>query len=146
MKKFVIILVTLLLVGCTNTVNDSKQQEEAYMYNRITAQEAKEMLDRDKDIILLDVRTLEEYKEQHIENSILLPFDEIQYDADDVLPEKEATILIYCRSGRRSAIAALELIDMGYQNVYDFGGILDWPYETALDSALGTGFFNGYIE
>jgi len=61
---------------------------------------------------------------------VLLPLDDIPQQAESVLPDKDATIIIYCRSGRRSAIAAEELLNMGYKNVYDLGGILDWPYET----------------
>jgi rhodanese-related sulfurtransferase len=79
---------------------------------------------------LLDVRTSEEYKEKRIEGAVLIPDYEINDRAAAALPDKDAAILIYCRSGRRSASVAHELIEMGYTNVYDFGGINDWPYET----------------
>lgn len=93
-------------------------------YIKITPQEAQEMMTR--DAIILDVRTQTEFDEGHIPNAVLLPDTEIKQRAKEVLPDKEQTILVYCRSGRRSALAAQELADMGYTNVYDFGGILDW--------------------
>lgn len=89
-----------------------------------------EMVRSDKDIILVDVRTPEEYREKRIPGSILLPDYEIRRRAAEVIPDRNARIVVYCRSGRRSAEAAKVLKDMGYQNVYDLGGIIDWPYET----------------
>ena len=79
--------------------------------------------------ILLDVRTLEEYEEGHIANSILVPYTEVETAASRKLPNQDVRILLYCRSGRRSAIAAETLANLGYQTIYDFGGILDWPYD-----------------
>ena len=87
------------------------------------------MLEADS-YILLDVRSEGEYNEEHIEGALNIPDDELGERAADELPDKNALILIYCRSGRRSANAANELIDSGYKNVYDFGGIIDWPYDT----------------
>lgn len=98
-------------------------------YQKITAEEAKEVMQSGDPYIILDVRTLEEYHEGHIEGAILLTDNELEEKAESILPDKEATILVYCRSGRRSAAAAKELIHMGYTKVYDFGGIIDWPYE-----------------
>jgi rhodanese-related sulfurtransferase len=96
-------------------------------YIKITPQEAQKMMDQ--NIIILDVRTQAEFAEGHIPNAVLLPDTEIKQRAEELLPDKEQTILVYCRSGRRSALAAQELADMGYTNVYDFGGILDWTGE-----------------
>ncbi|NLP23775.1 MAG: rhodanese-like domain-containing protein [Syntrophomonadaceae bacterium] len=93
-------------------------------YIKITAQEAQEMMG--EDVIILDVRTQAEFAEGHIPNALLLPDNEIKQRAEELLPDKEQTILVYCRSGRRSELAAKELIQLGYTNVYDFGGILDW--------------------
>lgn len=98
-------------------------------YQKISAEEAKEMMVLDNEYVILDVRTLEEYKEGHIEGAILLPDHELKEKAESILPDQAATILVYCRSGRRSAAVAKELIDMDYTNIYDFGGIIDWPYE-----------------
>lgn len=89
-----------------------------------------EMVRSNQDIIMVDVRTPEEYREKRIPGSILLPDYEIRGRAAEVIPDKEAKIVVYCRSGRRSAQAARVLKDMGYSNVYDLGGIIDWPYET----------------
>ena len=102
-------------------------------YQKISAGEAYEMIRVTDEYILLDVRTDEEYKEKHIKGAVLIPDDEIGSRAETELPDKNALILIYCRSGRRSANAANELIGMGYTNVYDFGGIIDWPYDTVSE-------------
>ncbi len=99
------------------------------MPNLITASEAKQMLDEQQGYVLLDVRTEQEYAEGHIPGALLIPNTELSEKAADLLPDKEQTILVYCRSGRRSAEAARTLADMGYTQVYDFGGIIDWPYE-----------------
>ncbi|MFY9323874.1 MAG: rhodanese-like domain-containing protein [Syntrophomonadaceae bacterium] len=96
-------------------------------YTKITPQEAQAMIDG--DVIILDVRTPAEFAEGHIPDALLLPNTEIKQRAEELLPDKEQTILVYCRSGRRSAQAAQELAELGYTNVYDFGGILDWTGE-----------------
>ena len=83
-----------------------------------------------EDFVLLDVRTAEEYKAQRINGAILFPDYEIKSRSEKELPDKNRTILVYCRSGRRSENAARILVSLGYRNVYDFGGIMDWPYET----------------
>ena len=99
-------------------------------YRRISGEEAKQMMQNTDKYILLDVRTKEEYEIEHIEGTLLIPDYEIGSLAATELPDKNALILIYCRSGRRGANVAHELIKMGYTNVYDFGGIIDWQYET----------------
>lgn len=98
-------------------------------YKKITAAEAKGLMDKG-GVIVLDVRTKEEFNHEHIENAVLIPYDKIKDSAQSALPDKNAMVLIYCRTGRRSEIAARELIKMGYTNVYDFGGIVDWKYKT----------------
>lgn len=98
-------------------------------YIKITAAEAKYMIDNE-EVIIVDVRTQEEYDEVHIDGAILIPDASIEKLASGLLTDKNATILVYCRSGRRSEIASKQLIEMGYLKVYDFGGIIDWPYET----------------
>ncbi len=103
------------------------------VYQTIDAEEAKRMMDRSSSFVLVDVRTKEEYVEAHIEGAVLLPNEEIETSASDVLPDKSATILVYCRSGRRSAEAAKKLAEMGYTSIYNFGGIIDWPYGTVSD-------------
>jgi len=98
-------------------------------YTSITPQEAKALMDGG-DVFIVDVREEYEYREGHIPNAILLPVSQMGPDSgESVTPDKDAVILIYCRSGNRSKTAASYFVDMGYTNVYEFGGILDWPYE-----------------
>ena len=98
-------------------------------YEQITAEQAKSIMDTEKDYVIIDARTEEEFAEGHIENAILIPEYEIADRAEKELPDKEQLILVYCRSGRRSKIASEELVKLGYTNVKEFGGIIDWPYE-----------------
>ena len=100
---------------------------------QITAKEAKNIMDTETDYIILDVRTEEEFKEGHIKNALLIPDYEIAEKAETVLTNKEQLILVYCRSGRRSKIAANELATMGYTNIKEFGGIIDWPYDVVTE-------------
>lgn len=102
-------------------------------YRKITAEEAKARMDSGDEILVLDVRTQEEYDAGHIAGAVLLPNETIVDTMPDSLPDLNAEILIYCRSGNRSAQAAKKLAAMGYTNVYDFGGILDWPYDVVTD-------------
>jgi len=103
---------------------------EAPAYNRISAEDAFRMMGEADDYLLLDVRTEAEYAELRIEGAVLVPVDEIGDWADSGAVLKKRLILVYCRSGRRSATAAKALVRMGFTNVYDFGGIDKWPYET----------------
>ncbi len=114
-------------------IKDSDTQMNKAEYHKITADEAKQMLDNNPDSILLDVRTEEEFKAQRIDGAILIPDYEIEERAKAEFPDKDALILIYCRSGNRSKTAANILVSMGYTNIYDFGGITLYPYETISD-------------
>ncbi len=128
MKKLTILFIcVLLLTACGAQVNE---MDKDMIYKRITAQDAKNMMDNE-DVIVLDVRTQEEYDEGHIKDALLIPDTELANYAEELLPDKEAKILVYCRSGRRSALSCDVLAELGYKNVYDFGGILDWKYELA---------------
>ena len=98
-------------------------------YQQITAQEAKAIMDTESEYIIIDARTEEEFAAGHIANAILIPEYEVSARAEAELPDKDALILVYCRSGRRSKIASEELVKLGYTNVKEFGGIIDWPYE-----------------
>lgn len=102
----------------------------AASYTTITAEAARQLMDTEPDCIILDVRTAEEFADGHIPGALLIPHDTIEAEAGDKLPDKAQLILVYCRSGRRSKNAAAALAGMGYTNVKEFGGILDWPYET----------------
>jgi len=95
----------------------------------ITAKEAKETMDSETGYVILDVRTEEEFAEGHIPGAILIPDYEIKEKAPELLPDKDVLILVYCRSGRRSKLAAEKLVSLGYTNIREFGGIIDWEYE-----------------
>jgi len=96
-------------------------------YKKISSQQAEEMMS--DDVIILDVRTQEEFDNGHINNAVLLPNYEIKEKAESVITDKNQTILVYCRTGVRSEAASKELIEMGYTKVFDFGGIVDWTGE-----------------
>lgn len=107
----------------------TKPQADEAAYHKISAAEAKEMMDQ-SEVTIVDVRTLEEYKEGHVPGAINIPNEEILDTEPELLKDKDATLLVYCRSGRRSKDASDKLVKMGYKNVYDFGGIIDWNYDT----------------
>lgn len=119
------LLTTLSLFGLT-ACQDSGNNAS---YEQITPQQAKTIMDTEGDYIIIDARTEEEFTEGHIEGAIMIPEYEIAESAEKELPDKNALILVYCRSGRRSKIASDELVRLGYTNVKEFGGIIDWPYE-----------------
>ena len=129
MKKvkglIIMLLISLSLFGMTACDGENGK---ASTYEQITAAQAKTIMDTEKDYIIIDARTEEEFAEGHIENAILIPEYEIASRAEKELPDKEQLILVYCRSGRRSKIASEELVKLGYTNVKEFGGIIDWQY------------------
>ncbi|NCA93361.1 rhodanese-like domain-containing protein [bacterium] len=131
MKKtlLILLLTVAVLASSCSTGEELKSEGDSQGVIMINAQDAKIRLDNEEAIILLDVRTPEEFYDIHIPGAILLPLDEIATNAENIIPDKEAKYFIYCRSGNRSATAGRQLIDMGYQKVYDLGGIKDWPYE-----------------
>lgn len=110
-------------------MSTQKTVQEA-VYENITAQEAKNIMDTQTGYVILDVRTREEFDEKHIPDAILIPDYEIREKAEEILTDKNQLILVYCRSGRRSKNAAEILVELGYKNIKEFGGIIDWPYET----------------
>lgn len=125
MKRIVPLLFSLLLMltGCSGGAGDGS-------YQQITQEEAKEMMDT-QEVIILDVREQDEYDNGHIPGSVLLPVGIIDEEtAAAVIPEKDSTVLVYCRSGNRSKTASSTLAELGYTNICEFGGINTWPYET----------------
>lgn len=128
-----VIIILALFASCSeSTASNIETGEEGYM--SISAEEAKKIIDSQTDYVILDVRTAEEFDEGHIENALLIPDYEIDERAGDELDDKTQLILVYCRSGRRSKLAAEKLANLGYTNVKEFGGIIDWPYETVSES------------
>ena len=95
----------------------------------ITQEEAKNIMDTQEGYIILDTRAQDEYDEGHIPGAIVIPHDEILEKAEEILTDKDQLILVYCRSGRRSKLAAEDLVTLGYTNIKEFGGIIDWKYE-----------------
>ena len=126
MKKPILILLAVLLLSACG---QDKENDQEAVYMNITAEEAKQIMDTEEGYIILDVRTQEEYDEGHIPGAILIPNTEIEARAEAILTDKDQLILVYCRSGRRSKLAAEILVELGYTNIKEFGGIIDWPYE-----------------
>lgn len=124
-KRFlpVILAILLLLTGCGgNTVKENT-------YQQITQEEAKQMMDT-QDVVILDVREQREFDAGHIPGAVLLPVGTIDEEtAAAVIPEKDAVVLVYCRSGNRSKTASSVLAELGYTGIYEFGGIHTWPYD-----------------
>ena len=128
-KRFLIALLTFTLpfgcVGCS----DGGSADTPATYEQISGAEAKALMDSESGYIIIDARTQSEYDEGHIPGAVLIPEYEIADRAEKELLDKDQLILVYCRSGRRSKIAAEELVKLGYTNVKEFGGIIDWEYE-----------------
>ena len=121
-----------LLSGCALSkakADTAEEMSDKAAYQKISAEEAYEMMASQEVVVVVDVRTREEYDGGHIENAVLVPNENIGSEMPEALPDKEAPLLVYCRSGRRSKDAAQKLLKLGYQSVYDFGGVIDWPYE-----------------
>ena len=145
MKKALCIISVLLCILLTACGDDSSigiiggadgptsiivaEKGEKAMYEQITAEDAKKIMDSGEEHIILDTREQDEFDEGHIPGAILIPYTEIENKAIELIPDKDKLILVYCRSGRRSKIAAEALSKLGYTNVKEFGGIIDWPYE-----------------
>ena len=142
MKKLILTVgvgLLLLLAACSNaTPRDYRVSIATPMdysvsnanWKTISATTANNMMEELENFILLDVRTAAEFRERRIEGALLLPYNEIRDRAEAELPDKDTVIFLYCRSGRRTVTAAAALAALGYTTVYNFGGILDWPYAT----------------
>ena len=135
MKKFTVIFfpVIILLSGCA-----ASQSSSDVSYTQITQEEAKVMMDKNDGHIIVDVRRQDEYDTGHIPDAVLIPNESIADKQPEELPDLDQIILVYCRSGRRSKEAAQKLADMGYTNVYEFGGIIDWTGVTVMNETETT--------
>lgn len=120
------LLAALLLAGCAGGGGADAQLG----YTQISAQQAKEVMDQQPDAVILDVREQGEYDAGHIPGAVLLPVGSIDGEtAGEAIPTQDTTVLVYCRSGNRSKTASAALAQLGYTQVYEFGGIQDWPYD-----------------
>ena len=129
MKKLIYILLSaLMFTGCAVT-NDS----QPYTYRQITVEEAVDMMSQETGYIILDVRRPDEFAAGHIPNAVNVANESIGTDEIPSLPDKNQLIMVYCRSGRRSKEAAEKLVKLGYKNIVEFGGILDWKGEIVTD-------------
>ena len=145
MREILCIISAVLCIFLTACGNDSSigiiggadgptsiivaEKGEKAMYEQITAENAKKIMDSGEEHVVLDTREQDEFDEGHIPGAILIPYTEIENKAEEMLPDKDKLILVYCRSGRRSKIASESLVKLGYINIKEFGGIIDWPYE-----------------
>jgi rhodanese-related sulfurtransferase len=119
-RMILVVAMLVVITGCSSN-------ESEISYIKISGEEAKAMMS--EEALIVDVREPDEYAEGHIENAILIPLGDINTEKLSSLPDKDQVLLVYCRSGNRSGQAAKKLIELGYTKVYDFGGIVDWPYE-----------------
>ena len=131
----------ILLSGCEtkDQVMDGDGMFQTFPYNQISQDEAKRMMEQDDGHVIVDVRRQDEYDEGHIPGAILIPNESIENDPPEELSDSDQIILVYCRSGRRSKEAAQKLADMGYKNVYEFGGIIDWTGDVVKENGSGNG-------
>ena len=131
MKRMIplLLLLSLTLTGCAA----SAPVPEADSYRRITMQEAVDMMRKEENYIILDVRTHEEFDSGHIPGAIVIPNETIGAEELPQLPDRDQLIMVYCRSGNRSKQASDKLVRLGYTNIVEFGGIIDWPGEIAVD-------------
>ncbi|MBQ8505268.1 MAG: rhodanese-like domain-containing protein [Clostridia bacterium] len=127
-KILVMILSAVVLMGCTSC------EPPTNTYKQVTAEEAMSMMDSlSSPYIILDVRTPAEFAQGHIPNAINIPNETIGTEEIPQLPNKKQVIFVYCRSGNRSKQAAEKLVQLGYTNVVEFGGIIDWPGDIITD-------------
>lgn len=137
-RKTLIIILIILLIGSNSLFSsgnkekkDSEVEESIVVaeYHRLTAEQAKEIFDSNPNSIIIDVRTEEEFNSSRIPKSINIPLSIIENEVLNRYPDKNTKLYLYCRSGNRSNQAANLLVNLGYTNVYDFGGIINWPFE-----------------
>lgn len=134
-----LLMFAMILTACTTAKEKNKSSNtSSNSYQTITAKQAKKLIDNGNDVVVVDVRTKAEYDAGHIPNAILIPNETIENTMPTELPNKDAEILVYCRSGNRSAQTARKLAQIGYTHVYDFGGMNSWPYDTTKEQGRST--------
>lgn len=131
LKRILLVILAVLALcggaGCGQANNTT--EAEKMTYKSISAEEAKKIMDEQEGYLIVDVRRDDEYAQGHVPGAILVPNETIREKAEESLPDKDQLLLVYCRSGRRSKEASAVLAELGYSNVMEFGGIIDWPYE-----------------
>ena len=138
MKKSIVLLliaILLLLTGCGSSGQVMDGDDMVKSYTQISQEQAKEMMTQEDGHVIVDVRRQDEYDAGHIPGAILIPNESIGTEQPEELSDLDQIILIYCRSGNRSKQAAQKLFDMGYRNIYEFGGIIDWTGEIVTEEA-----------
>lgn len=128
MKKIFAIILILIFAGTALFFIYQNNNQSSVSFKTITTEEGKKMMD-EEEVKVVDVRTKEEYESGHIPGAILIPNETISENLPQELPDLKEKIVVYCRSGRRSDEAAKKLADLGYENIFDMGGLNDWPYE-----------------
>ena len=130
-KRFIIFFAALCLLSGCGGQGSTQEETVVAAFQQISQEEAKTIMSTNQNAVVLDVRTQEEYDSGHIKGAVLLPVDAItEESAGEVIPTKDTQVLVYCRSGNRSVTASKALAQLGYTEVYEFGGINTWPYET----------------
>ena len=136
MKRIILVFLAAVLcvvTGCSSSGQKAGSDDTAESYTKITQDEAREMMAKDDGHIVVDVRRQEEYDAGHIPGAVLIPNESIGTERPEQLPDPDQIILIYCRSGNRSKQAAQKLCDLGYTNIYEFGGINTWTGEIVTE-------------
>lgn len=143
MKRIVLIIGIILLVLAAalvifvrwsqNQITDGPGMVNEEPFLQISQEEAAEMMKKDDGHVVVDVRRPDEFAEGHIPGAINVPNEDIGDEQPKALPDLDQILLVYCRSGRRSVEAANKLADIGYTNIYEFGGIIDWTGEVTKD-------------
>ena len=127
------LLISLFVCSCSSSETDNTEFSTEITYISISMEDAKKILDEKEGYVIVDVRRQDEYDEGHIPGAILIPNESIGEDEIEELPDKDQLILVYCRSGRRSKDASQKLADLGYTNLHEFGGIIDWDGEVVKE-------------
>lgn len=138
MRKYIFVILAVIAIvglsGCDKKeATEQVQNVNEASYTQISMDEAVTMMEEETDYIILDVRRPDEFADKHIPNAINVPNETIGEEEIPELPDKDQLILVYCRSGNRSKQASEKLTALGYTNVYEFGGINDWPGETVKE-------------
>lgn len=133
-----IMIMTFSIVACAPGPSESASPAVSDAYQKIKPEDVKKMMDDGDDVIIVDVRTAEEYNSGHLVGAVNIPVETITDKKPAELPDRDAMIIIYCRTGNRTVTAYKKLTELGYTNVHDMGGIVDWPYETVTETAAAS--------